>query len=130
PRLYDPTQQQSHVPYPFQQKQLYDPKKPKTSATSESHNTPKVIRSITPKNKKKTKQTNNNDDDSIVSTSEPIPHPITILRKPSTDTEITTPSTSTSTENKPFFPSAEKEEEEQQPTITPVEDHSNVPSLD
>ncbi|CAF0723465.1 unnamed protein product [Adineta steineri] len=126
PRLYDPTQQQSHVPYPFQQKQLYDPKKPKTSATSESHNTPKVIRSITPKNKKKTKQTNNNDD-SIVSTSEPIPHPITILRKPSTDTEITTPSTST--ENKPFFPSEEKEEEEvQQPTITPVEDHSNVPS--
>ncbi|CAF3609451.1 unnamed protein product [Adineta steineri] len=127
PRLYDPTQQQSHVPYPFQQKQLYDPKKPKTSTTSESHNTPKVIRSITPKNKKKTKQTNNNDD-SIVSTSEPIPHPITILRKPSTDTEITTPSTST--ENKSFFPSAEKEEEEQQPTITPVEDHSNVPSID
>ncbi|CAF4183204.1 unnamed protein product, partial [Rotaria sordida] len=55
--------------------------KPKVSSTSECHNSSKVIRKIEPKNKKKTKQTTNNDN-STVSTSETIPHPITILRKP------------------------------------------------
>ncbi|CAF3832725.1 unnamed protein product, partial [Rotaria sordida] len=57
------------------------PNKPKVSSTSECHNSSKVIRKIEPKNKKKTKQTTNNDN-STVSTSETIPHPITILRKP------------------------------------------------
>jgi hypothetical protein len=78
-----------------------------------------VIRHIAPKNKKKTKQTNNTDN-STVSTAESIPHPITILRKPSTDTEVTAPPV----ENQPVFsPAAEKEEEQQQPINS-----SNAPS--
>ncbi|CAF3502282.1 unnamed protein product [Rotaria sp. Silwood1] len=94
PQSYYVNPQMSHIHHHFQPKQLYDPNKPKVPSTSECHNSSKVIRKIEPKNKKKTKQTTNIGD-STVSTSEPIPHPITILRKPSTDTETITSSTST-----------------------------------
>ncbi|CAF3495030.1 unnamed protein product [Rotaria socialis] len=92
PRSYYLNPQTSYAQYRFQSKQLYDPNKPKTTPTlSEYHNSPKVIRTIEPKEKKRTKPTNDIDNSSVP-TSNPIPHQITILRKPSTDPEVCTSS--------------------------------------
>ena len=90
-QYYSPHEQ----PYPQQPKQLYDPKKPKVSPPIAPHDASQVIRSIIPKNKKKPKETNT-PESSIVFTDEsaPQPHPITILRKPSVDRELASPSTS------------------------------------
>jgi len=113
---YYPNQQIPYVQHTSPPRQLYDPNKPKVPSTSESHDLSKVIRHIPPKNKKKTKQTNSSEN-STVSTPEPVPHPITILRKPSTDPEATTPLI----EHQPVFSPAE---DEQQQSIT----SSDVPS--
>ncbi|CAF2516999.1 unnamed protein product [Rotaria sp. Silwood2] len=116
-----------HVHHRFPPKQLYDPNKPKASSTSECHNLSKVIRKIEPKNKKKTKQTTNNDD-SIVSTPEPIQHPITILRKPSTDTETITSQTSLISQLSADQSILSSEEEQQQDKVTSSnKDNSDVP---
>ena len=78
----------------FQPRELYDPNHPKIPPTTESQSSSQpVLRHIVPKNKKKSKPTSSNES-STVSTPEPISHPITILRKPSTDLEITVPSPS------------------------------------
>ncbi|UJR37820.1 hypothetical protein I4U23_030510 [Adineta vaga] len=119
PRLYNPHQQASYVQPSYQQhqqqKQLYDPNKPKSSSTCESQHSSKVIRNITPKHRKKPKQTDSNET-STVSTPESIPsHPFTILRKPSADTELPPislteePPTSLSIED-PSNTSSEKEQ--------------------
>ena len=57
---------------------------------TESQPSSQALRPIVPKHKKKIKQTSS-DDSSTVSTPEPIAHPVTILRKPTIDSE-TTPS--------------------------------------
>lgn len=77
----------SNFQHRFQTRHLYDPNKPKTPKTSVPHsNTPKVIRPIETNQKKKTKPINNTDT-SNTPKSDPIPHQITILRKPSVETE-------------------------------------------
>ncbi|CAF1279478.1 unnamed protein product [Rotaria magnacalcarata] len=90
PRSYYLDPQTSYVHHRFQTKQLYDPNKPKKTPTlSAYHNSPRIIRTIEPKDKKRTKPTNDIDN-STVPASNPMPHQITILRKPSTDTEVCT----------------------------------------
>ncbi|CAF0733272.1 unnamed protein product [Rotaria sordida] len=126
---FDP--QTSYIHHRFQPKQLYDPNKPKVSSTSECHNSSKVIRKIEPKNKKKTKPTTNNDN-STVSISETIPHPITILRKPSTDTEIITLPTSIVSqlsEDQSILSFEEEQQRHQEEKITSSnKDNSDIPS--
>lgn len=78
---YHTNQQAAYTDHRFQQRQLYDPNKPKVPTLYDTHNASKVIRNIVPKNKKKNKQADNSNI-SLVPTSEPVLHPITILRKP------------------------------------------------
>lgn len=129
PQSYHLNQQTPYVPPPSRPRQLYDPNRPRIPLTSESQDSSKVLRHLAPKNKKKTKQMNSNDS-STVSTPEPISHPITILRKPSIDPEITSPPV----ENQPVTPSEEEEElvtlpkEEEQP-VTPHKEEEQQPAI-
>jgi hypothetical protein len=129
PQVYYPDHQQQQPVYTqhlYQPKQLYDPKKPRVPPTSDIYDSSKVIRNITPKNKKKIKQTNS-EDNSTVSPTESIPHPITILRKPNTDNEVII---LPPLEDRPVTPLKEESLVEDRPVTTLKEEPSAIPSVE